>query len=92
MKKYVKRPVVVEAVRLTEAMLDDPNHVDRVPGVVYDQVNRVARVKTQAGTMLARIGDWLVVYDPEKVIPMFDETFNGLFESVELRLAGVCPN
>lgn len=92
MEKWIKKPVVVDAVRLSEAMLDQEDHMDRVPGAVYDQVNRVCRMKTASGVMLAAVGDWIVIAAPDQVFPVKDRTFRLLFEPLEMRLVGSGQN
>lgn len=80
MQRYKKRPIQVEAVQLTEEILDTVPHPDHVEGVLYDPVNRIARIKTHMGTMIAVVGSWIVRDSTGAVYPVKAKTFEAMFE------------
>jgi hypothetical protein len=59
--KFRKKPVVIEAVQLTESTYtaDHPNP-EHVIGVLYDPRTMTAQVETLEGTMTGNLGDWLI--------------------------------
>ena len=92
MMRYVKKPIEVDAVQLTEAMLDTCPHPDHFEGVFYDPINRVAKMRTPAGWMLAHVGDWIVRSADGGVLPVRPRTFAVLFEPVAERQCPVVPS
>ncbi len=60
MPQYRKKPVVIEAVKLTNETFTDPHpNPEHIVGVVYDPTVRCAYIKTLEGTMRADVGDWI---------------------------------
>lgn len=83
MKKYRKKPVVIQAVQITDSTFDAPHPNDEhIKGVVYDPINRVAIVKTLEGTMKGEIGDWLIVGIKGEVYPCKSDIFEATYEPV----------
>ena len=88
MAKYRKKPVVIEAVKITDEFFDsehpNPNHPI---GVLIDPINKCVTVKTLEGEMLGKIGDWIVTgIDPEcgkHSWPVKDTYFKENYEKVE---------
>ena len=61
MKRFRKKPVVIEAQQLLDSDFDNPHPNDsHIRGVVYCPIDRVARFETLEGTMTANIGDWII--------------------------------
>lgn len=75
----------VEARQITDATFDAPHpNPEHFTGVIYDSVNRCARVRRPSGvTEIARLGDWLTQIED---VPGFgivdDEFFKREFERV----------
>lgn len=81
--KYRKKPVVIEAVQITDATFDNPHpNPEHVPGVVYDPVNRQALIQTLEGTMVGNIGDWIITGVKGEVYPCRDDIFKATYEAV----------
>lgn len=80
MGKFRVKPVIVEAVQVTEASFSgafpNPEHV---PGVHYNHRTRRAHVLTGS----AEISDWLVIDTRGDVFVVVDETFRSSFEPVD---------
>lgn len=61
MPKYRKKPVVIEAVQITSrTFTDDHPNTQYVIGVLYDPTTFTAEVETLEGTMVGRLGDWII--------------------------------
>ncbi len=82
MQRYKKRPVEVEAVQLTDAMLENMRHPERVPGVQYDRLNQCAWIKTPAGTLACLVGSWIVRNAEGALCPVKPKTFEAMYEPV----------
>ena len=60
-KKYQKKPIVIEAVQITDETFDNPHpNPDHVIGVIYDPITRTASVETLEGVMTGNMGDWII--------------------------------
>lgn len=99
MSRFQKKPVIIEAIQLTDAVLDAPHPSDlHFPGVVYDPVNRCATIKTLEGEMRANLGDWIIKGVAGEVYPCKPEIFQATYEMVEETtdtlppLGGRCPD
>ena len=61
MAKYRKKPVVVDAIQITDATFDAPHpNSEHIPGVIYDPVERCVFIPTLEGTMRGNLGDWII--------------------------------
>ncbi len=58
--KFRKKPVVIEAVQITNEMLDGGPHKDHVIGVLIDPMRKKMSVDTLEGVMTGCIGDWII--------------------------------
>jgi hypothetical protein len=80
-KTYVKKPIAINAVQITDATFDDPHpNPDHFPGVTYDPIGRSARVHTLEGTMTARLGDWLIKGVKGEIYPCKLDIFEATYE------------
>jgi hypothetical protein len=74
--QFRKKPVVVEAVQLTSAMLDG---IESLPGGVFRNSERNFGVVTLEGVMTGNAGDWLITgVKGEKYIcrrDIFEQTY-----------------
>ena len=60
--KFRKKPIVVEAVQLTDSTFDAPHpNVEHLSGVIYDPIQRCAFIDTREGRMRADMGDWIII-------------------------------
>lgn len=79
--KFRKKPVVVEAVQITDSTFDTPHPNDEhLKGVVYDPVNRCAIIKTLEGEMRGDIGDWLITGVKGEIYPCKPDIFEATYE------------
>lgn len=61
MSKFRKKPVVIEAVQITEkTFTDDHPNPEHVVGVCYNPLTLTASVETLEGMMTGRVGDWII--------------------------------
>lgn len=83
MKKYRKRPVVIEAMRLTEAVFEAEHpsklHIDTI---IYDPINKCAIINTLEGQMTASLGDWIIKGISGELYPCKDDIFKKTYEKV----------
>lgn len=83
MAKYRKKPVVIEAVQLTDATFDAPHpNPEHLRGVVYDPVARCAYVETLEGRMRADLGDWIITGVKGEVYPCKPDVFEATYDHV----------
>ena len=74
--KFRKKPVVIEAVQITDATFDAPHPNDEhVRGVLYDPVARCAFIDTAEGRMRGDIGDWIITGVKGEVYPCKPDIF-----------------
>lgn len=80
--KYRKKPIVIEAVQITDATFDDDHpNPEHIPGVIYDPVKRQAIVNTLEGVMVGCLGDWLITGINGEIYPCKDDIFKATYES-----------
>lgn len=84
MKKFVKKPVVIEAVQITAEMFDFVPHPDHLVGVIYNPVDRVVRIPTPEGEMIGRIGDWIIRGIKGELYPCQPDIFELTYEADSL--------
>lgn len=83
MNQFRKKPVVIEAVQITDKTFDDPHPNDsHISGVMYDQASRQATIKTLEGVMTAGIGDWIIRGLKGELYPCKDEIFRLTYDAV----------
>jgi len=84
MNKYRKKPVVIEAVQVTDATFDgrhpNPEHVE---GLAYDPILRQVIIETLEGTMRASLGDWIIKGVKGEFYPCKPDIFEATYEPVE---------
>lgn len=77
MERYKAKPVYVEAVQITDEMIDaTPPSPLHVPGVRYDSVNRIVKVGVAAGV----VGYWIVRGEDGWLTLWGDALFTALYE------------
>lgn len=83
MRKFRKKPVVIEAIQITmDTFKYDHPHPDHVRGVVYDPVNLCVYVKTLEGEMQGNLTDWIIRGVKGELYPCKDEIFRATYDEV----------
>lgn len=78
MERYKARPVYVEAVQITDEMIDAlPPSPLHVPGVTYDPIGRGCHIPNGA---IGVVGCWIVRGQDGRLTLWGDALFNGLYE------------
>ena len=92
MNQYVKKPVVIEAVQITDATFDDPHpNPTHIKGVVYDPIKRIVEIHTLEGTMTAQVGDWIIKGIQGELYPCKPDIFEQTYESIEQAILDDLP-
>ena len=82
--KYRKKPVVIEAVQITDQTFDAPNpNPEHIIGVLYDPAKRQAHIETLEGTMTASVGDWIIRGVKGELYPCKPDIFEATYEKAE---------
>jgi hypothetical protein len=82
--KFRKRPVVIEAVQVTDEWFDAPHpNPLHLPGMVYNPLTRTVVIDTPEGTMTAQVGDWIITGVKGERYPCRPDIFAATYESVE---------
>jgi hypothetical protein len=84
MRKFRKKPVVIEAERITKAMIGAQ---ESIIGVTYEPDHLL--IETLEGVMRGNIGDWLIRGVVAELYPCKDEIFQKTFEPVEYTVEDV---
>jgi hypothetical protein len=81
---YRKKPVVIEAVQITESTFtaDHPNP-EHVTGVIYDPIKRQVEIPTLEGTMIGNMGDWIITGVNGEKYPCKPDIFAKTYDKVE---------
>jgi hypothetical protein len=84
MKKYRKKPIVIEATQLTEEAFtcEHPSEL-HVAGVTYYPKERVAKINTLEGEMTANIGDFIIRGANGELYPCKPDIFEKTYEKAE---------
>ena len=85
MAKYRKKPVVIEAMLLTEGNLEQ---VEKwcggdIKGTALHRSERVLDIQTLEGEMRANIGDWIIRGVKGEFYPCKPDIFEQTYEKVE---------
>jgi hypothetical protein len=81
--KYRKKPVVIEAVRVTDEWFDAPHpNPLHITGVVNNPLNRTVEIPTLEGTMTARVGDWIITGVKGERYPCKPDIFEATYALV----------
>lgn len=86
-KKYRKKPVVVEAFQLTQELLDQKGWSEEY---IRDESNRKikyrlvhALIETLEGEMIANIGDYIIIGIKDEIYPCKPDIFAETYDPVE---------
>ncbi len=84
MQKFRKKPVVIEAIQITDATFDDPHpNPEHIKGVIYFPAKRYAVILTLEGQMTANMGDWIIRGIKGELYPCKPDIFEATYERVE---------
>lgn len=84
MKKYRKKPVVIEAQQIKDSDFDDPHpNDDHVRGVKYDPSGRVVLIRNRGEDLIARVGDWVIRGINGELYPCANDVFVDSHELAE---------
>lgn len=82
MKQYRKKPVVIEAVKITEktfSLVPNPEHLT---GVIYDPVNKRVFIDTPEGTMQGNLGDYIIKGVKGELYPCKADIFEMTYDRI----------
>lgn len=80
MKQYQKKPIVIEAIQITDSTFYDPC-AEHIEGVIYDSVDHCVRIETLGGTMVGNIGDWIIKGVKGELYPCKPDIFELTYTS-----------
>lgn len=81
---YRKKPVVIEARRITDETFDNPHpNPEHFEGVTYDPYAREAVIDTLEGTMYGSLGDYLVKGIKGEIYPCKPDIFEATYDPAE---------
>lgn len=84
MPKFRKKPVVIEAVQLTEETFSAPHpNPEHIVGVIYDPQTKTAQIQTLEGVMTASLGDWIITGVNGELYPCKPDIFAKTYEPVQ---------
>jgi hypothetical protein len=84
MAKFRKKPVVVEAIQITDSTFDGPHpNPEHIKGVIYDPVDRCVDIPTLEGIMCGRVGDWIITGVKGEHYPCKPDIFEATYEEVK---------
>jgi|GEM_PF-1058773 len=90
MRKYRKKPVVVEAVQWTGDNFDElADLVDGLEGrAIYDESDMSLKIKTLEGTMTALPGDYIIKGIHGEIYPCKPDIFEKTYDLITSEIAG----
>lgn len=80
MRKYRKKPVVIEAEQWVGSNLNDDTSLFQSPKVIIKDDGSEFMVSTLEGTMTGKKGDWLIIGVNGEYYPCKDEIFQKTYE------------
>lgn len=84
MAKFRKKPVVIEAVQITDQTFDAPHpNPEHIPGIIYDPAQRCVFIETLEGTHRGDIWDWIITGVKGEHYPCKPDIFAATYEPVE---------
>ena len=82
--KFRKKPVVIEAVQVTDATFDDPHpNPEHIVGVIYDPAKRCAFIDTLEGRMRADLFDWIIRGVKGELYPCKPDIFESTYDALK---------
>ena len=85
MKKYRKKPIIIEAIQITNEMFQCVE--GRIAEVVYHShyKGNYVKIKTLEGIMIGRVGDWIIRGVNGELYPCKPDIFEKTYEPVKTR-------
>lgn len=84
MEKFRKKPVVIEAVQITDKTFDEPHpNPEHIEGVIYDPQARCVYINTLEGTHRGDLGDWIIRGVKGELYPCKPDIFEATYDKVE---------
>ena len=81
MKKFRKKPIVIEAIQITDKMRTG---IENLPNGVYRSLaGGHFFVNTLEGTMKTEVGDWIITGIKGEFYPCKPDIFEATYESVD---------
>ena len=82
--KFRKKPVVIDAVQITEEMFNGTHPDDsHLVGVEYDPKEKCVFIPTLGGRIRGNIGDWIITGVQGELYPCTPDIFEATHEPVE---------
>lgn len=79
--KFRKKPVVIEAVQVTDEWFDDDHPNDDHPlGITVDPIQRAVFISTLEGVMRGDVGDWIITGIQGERYPCKPDIFEMTYE------------
>ena len=81
MNKFRKKPIVIEAIRISDNAFDgDHPNSEHIIGVVYNPRNRTVEIETLEGVMVGIVGDWIIRGVKGELYPCKNDIFEMTYE------------
>jgi hypothetical protein len=81
MKNFRKKPVVIQAVQITEETFSAPHpNPEHIIGLTYDPVQKAVWIQTLEGTMRGDLGDWIIKGVNGEYYPCKNDIFEKTYE------------
>lgn len=86
--KFRKKPVVIDAVQITDEWFDADHPNDLIPcsspgqRIIVDPRSRTVDIETLEGTMTGNIGDWIITGVKGECYPCKPDIFAETYEAV----------
>lgn len=81
--KFRKKPVVIDAVQITDEWFDAPHPNPLHPvGLIVNPARRGVEISTLEGTMFGRVGDWIITGVSGELYPCKPDIFAATYEPV----------
>ena len=82
MKQYRKKPVVIEAIQVTQEAKEEIEAIEGVRVVSFDGVLAWASIDTLEGTMTASLGDYIIRGVKGELYPCKPDIFAATYDAV----------
>lgn len=81
MPRYRKKPVVIDAVQITDGWFDAEHPNPKHPtGVVLNPGSRTVHISTLEGEMVGQVGDWIITGVKGERYPCKPDIFAATYE------------
>lgn len=81
-KQYVKKPVVITAVKITEESFDEQPHEDHFEGPIYNPLSKTVEIETLKGKMIGNVGDWIIQGIRGECYPCKSDIFEASYKEL----------